>query len=225
VAVLPTLTFAALAAATLLACSDGAGSPTGPSGQAVEAGFVSLFDGRGFDGWTGAVNAYEVVDGAMVCRSGASGTIFTSRQFRNFEVRFEFLLPPAGNNGLVIRYPGTGDGAFSGMAEIQVLDDTHPNYANLDPRQVHGSAYGMVGATRGHLRPVGQWNSEEVRVVGSTVRVTLNGTVILDTDLSTVTTFLGNDPHPGKDRTEGHVGFASHGDPVRFRHIRIRELP
>jgi hypothetical protein len=106
-----------------------------------------------------------------------------------------------------------------------VLDDTHPSYANLDPRQTHGSAYGMVAATRGHLRPVGEWNEQEVTVQGSAITVVLNGTVILDTNLARVTTFLDDRPHPGKDRTEGHFGFAGHNDPVAFRNIRIRELP
>ena len=53
----------------------------------------------------------------------------------------------------------------------------------------------------------------------------MNGHQILDADLSTVTTFMANSAHPGKDRTEGYFGFAGHQDPVRFRHIRIRELP
>ena len=56
-----------------------------------------------------------------------------------------------------------------GMCELQVLDDGNPKYVGkLDPRQAHGSAYGMVPAKRGYLRPVGEWNFEEVTVKGST---------------------------------------------------------
>jgi hypothetical protein len=225
------VTIAALlvAAAVALACSGDAptpNQPTPPAGQPpAEAGFVSLFNGRDLAGWTGAVDGYEVVDGAIVCKAGAGGTLHTRGVYRNFVVRLEFRLPPAGNNGLAIRYPGSGDSAYVGMTELQVLDDTHPSYANLDPRQTHGSAYGMVAATRGHLRPVGEWNEQEVTVQGSAITVVLNGTVILDTDLARVTTFLDDRPHPGKDRTEGHFGFAGHNDPVAFRNIRIRELP
>ena len=58
----------------------------------------------------------------------------------------------------------------------------------------------MVAAQRGYLRPVGEWNFQEVTVKGSTIKVELNGTTILDADLSTVTEFLDNKPHPGKDR-------------------------
>jgi Domain of Unknown Function (DUF1080) len=217
-----------VATATVLACASSPTAPAQPAaaGQpAGEAGFTSLFNGRDLTGWTGAVDGYEVRDGAIVCKTGQGGTLFTARQYRNFVVRLEFRLPPAGNNGLAIRYPGSGDPAYAGMTELQVLDDADPKYANLDPRQAHGSAYGMVAATRGHLRPVGQWNEQEVTVRGSTIRVVLNGTVILDADLATVTTFMADTPHPGKDRAEGHFGFAGHNDPVAFRNIRIRELP
>jgi hypothetical protein len=217
-----------VATATALACAASPTAPAGPSPEAqapVEAGFMSIFNGRDLDGWTGAVDGYEVKDGAIVCKPGQGGTLFTRASYRNFVVRLEIRLPPAGNNGLAIRYPGSGDSAYAGMTELQVLDDTDPQYANLDPRQAHGSAYGLVAATRGHLKPVGQWNEEEVTVRGSTITVVLNGAVILDTDLATVTTFMADSPHPGKDRTEGYFGFAGHNDPVAFRHIRIRELP
>jgi hypothetical protein len=225
VAVLLTKAAVAAAAVALLACSTGADSPTQPTGEAVEPGFVSIFNGRTFDGWTGAVDGYEIRDGAIVCKTGSGGNLYTRAVYRNFVVRLEVRLPPGGNNGLAIRYPGQGDPAYAGMTELQVLDDPDPRYASIDPRQAFGSAYGMAAATRGHLKPVGEWNEEEVTVRGSTIRVVLNGATILDTDLSTVTTFMADSPHPGKDRTEGHFGFAGHNDPVAFRRIRIRELP
>ena len=169
--------------------------------------------------------AIEVVkDEAIVCRPRKGGTIYTAEEYADFVARVEYRLPPAGNNGLAIRYPGKGDTAYVGMCEIQVLDDTSPQYARLDPRQYCGSAYGMVPAHRGYLRPVGEWNYEEVTVKGSTIKVELNGTLILDTDLSKVTEYLANHPHPGKERTSGHFGFAGHNDPVAFRNIQIRDL-
>jgi hypothetical protein len=222
------LTALFVATTTVLACASGPTSPTDapPPAQApTDPGFTSIFNGRDLDGWTGAVDGYQVVDGTILCKPGQGGTLYTRKQYRDFVVRLEFKLPPAGNNGLAIRYPGSGDSAYVGMTELQVLDDGDPKYADLDPRQAHGSAYGMVAAKRGHLKPVGQWNEQEVTVRGSTIVVVLNGTTILDADLSTVTSFMADSPHPGKDRTEGHFGFAGHNDPVAFRNIRIRELP
>lgn len=185
---------------------------------------ADAFDGKTFKGWAGPTENYQVVDGAMQCKEGTGGTIYTEKEYSDFKVRFEFLLPPGGNNGLAIRYPGSGDTAYVGMCELQVLDNTADGYAKLDPRQYHGSAYGMIAAKRGYANPVGEWNFQEVTVNGSNIRVELNGSVILNGDLAQVTEFMAGTPHPGKDRTEGHFGFAGHGSAVQFRNIKIGEL-
>ncbi len=191
-----------------------------------DAGFKSAWNGRDFDGWGGPVENYEVVDGAIRCMAGKGGVIYAKEELSDFAARVEFRVPAGGNNGLAIRYPGEGDTAYEGMCELQVLDNDAPMYAKLDQRQYHGSAYGMVAAQRGYLHPTGEWNFEEVTVKGSTIKVELNGTVILDCDLSKVdpATFMANHPHPGKDRTRGFFGFAGHNDPVAFRAIKIRKL-
>ncbi|MFM7168883.1 MAG: DUF1080 domain-containing protein [Planctomycetaceae bacterium] len=188
-------------------------------------GFVSVFNGTDLKGWAGAVDNYEVVDGAIRCREGKGGILHTSEEYANFAVRLEFNTPPSGNNGLAIRTDGKGDPAYDAMCELQVLDSEHANYAKLDARQYHGSAYGMVAAERGFLRPAGQWNFQEVTVNGSSIRVELNGNVILNADLAKVTEYMGGRPHPGKDRKIGAFGFAGHGDAVSFRNVSIRRLP
>lgn len=188
-------------------------------------GFVSVFNGKDFDGWDGKLENYEVIDGAIVCQPKKGGVIYTKSEYGDHTIRLEYKLPPAGNNGLAIRYPGgTAHAATEAMCELQILDDTAEKYAKLDPRQFNGSAYGMVPAHRGYLRPVGEWNFLEVTVKGSTLRAELNGTRILDCDLAKVTMFKDNTPHPGKDRTRGHFGFAGHNDPVAFRNILIKAI-
>jgi len=187
--------------------------------------FTSLFNGKDLTGWQGAIDNYEVVDGAIRCKEGKGGMLLTEKEYGNFIVRLEFKLPPGGNNGLAIRSPGEGDPAYAAMSELQVLDTDHPKYKNLDPRQRHGSAYGMVAAHPGYLREPGEWNFQQVTVDGSRIEVELNGSTILDTDLSEVSEFMAERPHPGKDRTHGYFGFAGHNDPVAFRNISIKELP
>ncbi|QEH38718.1 Bacterial alpha-L-rhamnosidase [Aquisphaera giovannonii] len=187
-------------------------------------GFTSIFNGKDFTGWKGPVDNYQVKDGAIVCKPGHGGTIYHEKELKDFVARVEFRLPPGGNNGLAIRYPGEGDTAYVGMTELQVLDNTAEQYRNLDKRQYHGSAYGMAAAKVGYLRPVGQWNYQEVTVQGSKIKVELNGTVILDTDLSKAKDFMAGSAHPGKDRTSGYFGFAGHNDAVEFRAISIRPL-
>ncbi len=187
-------------------------------------GTTSIFNGTDLTGWAGAVDNYEVADGAIRCKPGKGGVLHTKDEYSDFFVALEFKVPPSGNNGLAIRYPGEGDTAYVGMCELQVLDNDHKNYEKLDKRQYHGSAYGMAAAARGYQRPTGEWNYQEVTVVGSTIKVELNGNVILDTDLSKITEYMANSPHPGKDRTKGYFGFAGHGDAVLFRNVRIKSL-
>ncbi len=190
-------------------------------------GFKSVFNGKDFTGWAGPLDCCKVTDSTILWQREKMGTIYTEDEYSDFMVRFEFKLPPGGNNGLAIRYPGTGDTAYEGMCECQVLDDNYKKATGnkIDPRQAHGSAYGMAGALRGYQNPVGEWNYEEVTVSGSTIKVELNGTQILDADLSTVTDFKSQSAHPGKDRKSGHFGFAGHDDPVAFRNISIKPLP
>jgi len=184
--------------------------------------FVPIFDGETFAGWQGDVDSYEIVAGAIRCKAGKGGNLFTVDSFGDYVVRLQFRLPPAGNNGLAIHYPGQGDPAYAGC-EIQVLDDTAPQYAQGEPWQFHGSVYGVVPAQRGYLRPVGEWNFEQVTVRGTHVTVELNGTTIVAADVSKLPTHLG-ERHTGKDRTEGHFGFCGHNDPVAFRDVQLRRL-
>ncbi|HBE67170.1 MAG TPA: DUF1080 domain-containing protein [Planctomycetaceae bacterium] len=186
--------------------------------------FTSLFNGKDLSNWTGAVENYEVVGNAIQCKQGKGGVLHTAEEYADFEVVLEFQLPPGGNNGLAIRYPGEKDTAYVGMCELQVLDNTAKKYSKLDERQYHGSAYGMIAAHRGYLRSPGEWNYQRVRVEGSTIQVELNGTEILNGDLSKVEDFMADRPHPGKDNKQGYFGFAGHSDPVRFRQVHIKRL-
>ncbi len=187
-------------------------------------GFVDVFNGRDLSGWAGPVDQYEVKDGAIVCRPHQGGTIYTKDDYADFAARVEFRLPPAGNNGLAIRYPGYGDGAYVGTCECQILDDDAPVYKDLDPRQYCASAYGMTAVNRGYLRPQGEWNFIEVTAIGPKLTMELNGTLVTETDLREVNEYMHGSPHPGKLLTHGHFGFCGHDDPVAFRHVQIKTL-
>jgi hypothetical protein len=191
---------------------------------------VSLFNGKDLRGWAGAVGDYEVRDGLLFCKPGKrQAVIYEPVERRDFAARVEFRLAPGAEGGIEIRYPGFGNGGFTSMCEIQILDDTHSSYANIDSRLFNGSAWGIAGAQRGHLKPLGEWNIQEVTVRGSTVNVELNGAMILDTDLAQIREFAQGRPHPGKDRTSGFFGLqcgpGTNQGNVEFRKIEIRDLP
>jgi Domain of Unknown Function (DUF1080) len=190
-----------------------------------EVGFQPVFNGKDLSGWIGAVDDYEVVDGTLRCKAGQGGNLLTDEEFDNFIVRFEFKLPPGGNNGLVIRAPNEkGDLAYNGM-ELQILDNKAEQYAELHDYQYHGSLYGLAPATRGYLRPAGEWNYQEVVVEGDRIEVHLNGFEILNVNVAEARKKpLDGKEHPGASRTSGHIGFAGHNEPVAFRKIRIKSL-
>jgi hypothetical protein len=224
----------------------------------TEEGFVSLFNGHDLSGWrygrrgdgenkSGA--GYQVENGVLFCSKEDGGNLYTQREYGDFAFRFEFKLEPNANNGVGIRAPLDGDSAYVGM-EIQVLDDYGPHYkAKLQPWQYHGSIYNVVPARPGALKPAGEWNSQEIYAKGPHIKVTLNGVVIVDANLSEIEqrrreleewikehaeherefpevsqAIRRLQAHPGLARTKGHIGFLGHGTRVEFRNMRIKEL-
>jgi len=190
-------------------------------------GFEMLFDGTNLDKWTSST-AYEITEEGVL-RSNPDAkfgkNIYTKNEYSDFVYRFEFKLTPGANNGVGIRTPIEGDAAYLGH-EIQILDDNADVYKNLAPYQYHGSVYGIIAAKRGALKPLGEWNEQEIRVQGSKIKVTLNGKVIVDGDIKEATKNGAADKkdHPGLKRTTGHIGFLGHGTEVFFRNIRVKSL-
>jgi hypothetical protein len=190
-------------------------------------GYVALFNGRNLNNWVGNKDSYIAEDAMIVVKpsDGSGGNLYTEKEYADFIFRFEFQLTPAANNGLGIRTPLTGDAAYVGM-ELQILDDTAPVYANLQPYQYHGSVYGVIPAKKGFQKPIGEWNYEEVRIQGTQITITLNGTVIVEGDLAGPRDngTLDHNDHPGLKNSTGHIGFLGHGSELKFRNIRIKDL-
>jgi hypothetical protein len=190
-------------------------------------GYKILFDGTGLHEWVGNKTSYVVEDGSIAVypKRGGNGNLYTKDEYSDFIYRFEFKLTPGANNGIGIRAPLGGDAAYQGM-EIQVLDNEADIYKDLKPYQYHGSVYGVIPAKRGFLKPVGEWNEEEIYIKGTHIKVTLNGTVIVDGDIAEASKNGTADhrDHPGLKRTTGHIGFLGHGDILFFRNIRIKDL-
>ncbi|MDR0713046.1 MAG: DUF1080 domain-containing protein [Bacteroidales bacterium] len=192
-------------------------------------GFVPMFNGIDMSGWIGNLKDYFAKDGQIVCdpTKGGRGNIYTDREYSDFIMRFDFQLTPAANNGLGIRAKIAGDAAYEGM-ELQILDNEADVYKNLQVYQYHGSVYGVIPAKRGFLKPVGEWNTQEVIAKGNRITVTLNGAVILDGDIAEAsknfTETIDHRKHPGLSNKSGYIGFLGHGSPLAFRNLRIKDL-
>lgn len=197
------------------------------SEQEAKEGFSLLFDGTHLNEWVGNTSGYIIQDGALMVspENGSGGNLYTKNEYSDFIYRFDFQLTPGANNGIGVHAPLQGDAAYVGI-EVQVLDSEHPMYADLQQYQYHGSVYGVIPAKRGFLKPTGEWNSEEIIVKGTTIKVTLNGTVIVDGDyaLASKNGTMDHKSHPGLLNTTGHLGFLGHGDVVRFKNMRVKTL-
>ena len=198
----------------------------------VEEGYTSLFNGKDLTGWKYGQKAngehkdgagYQVENGVLFSTVKDGGNLYTEKEYGDFSFKFEFKLTANANNGIAIRAPGTGDSAYVGM-EIQVLDDSGSSYQKLQPYQYHGSIYDLVACKRGHQKPVGEWNEQEIRAKGRQITITLNGTVIVDANLDDIKDEAKLKKHPGAARTKGYIGFLGHGARVEFRNLRIKEL-
>jgi len=230
------LTLAFATTAPALRAADAPAAPPQSAPQ-VEEGFTSLFNGQDLTGWVygktkkkdgtegenKAGQGYQIKDGAITSTKADGGNLYTEKEYANFVFRFEFKLTPNANNGIAIRAPLTGDSAYQGM-EIQVLDDGGSAYTKLRPSQYHGSIYDVFAVERGHQKPVGEWNTQEIMSDGRKIKVTLNGKVILDADLDSVKDEAILKKHPGLKNEKGHIGFLGHGAEVAFRNLRIKEL-
>jgi hypothetical protein len=224
----------------VLACLALAGVP-GMS-EAQEQGFTQLFNGKDLTGWvygrraSGVENksgkGYQVENGVLFTTREDGGNLYTEKEYADFVLRFDFKLTENANNGIGIRAPLVGDAAYVGI-EIQVLDDGGSQYTKLQPAQYHGSIYHMFPAKRGHQKPVGEWNSEEITVKGRQITVKLNGVTITEGNLDDVKDPALLSKHRdlskpegsrGIANTKGHIGFLGHGAHVEFRNIRIKEL-
>jgi hypothetical protein len=190
-------------------------------------GYKVLFDGTSLHEWIGNKSAYTIEDGniAVYPKRGGNGNLFTKDEYGDFVFRFEFKLTPGANNGVGVRAPLEGDAAYEGM-EIQILDNDADIYKNLQVYQYHGSVYGVLPSKRGYLKPVGEWNQQEIELIGNKIKVTLNGTVITEGDLAAASAngTVDKREHPGLKRTTGHIGFLGHGDTLFFRNIRVKDL-
>lgn len=217
------LTVAALCAtARILSAAEPA--PAEPTLKMLEGikDWEPLFDGSTLKGWKG--EGYAVENGAIFCTPKGS-FLQTEKEYGDFVLDFEFQLSPGANNGIGLRYPGSGDAAYTGM-EIQVLDDHHEKYKTIAPWQFHGSVYGVQPSTqseKSQLKPTGEWNRQQIVCIGDHVKVILNGVTITDVYLT------GKKPihdaqHPGLERKSGTIAFCGHGDRVGYRNLKVKSF-
>jgi hypothetical protein len=202
-----------------------------------EEGFVDLFPRDGSpQGWsvrewndlTKEVKeaAWSVKDGVVSSDKRRGAWLISDQEYGDFVLEFEVKLGELGNSGVALRAPMFGDPAFDGM-ELQVADYRYNTSAK--DSELTGGIYRAVAPSKQVYRPT-EWNRFRIELSGDHLKVTANGEVIQDIDLSkqdqAVKRHDGSAAPPVKDRPRrGHIGFqflSRDGVPVQIRGARIK---
>lgn len=181
----------------------------------AEEGFKPLFNGKDLGGWhlrnSSAHNSWTVEEGVLknTVKKGDHGTdLVTDQKFRDFTVRYEYMVPDDSNSGFYLR----------GRHEIQILGDFKTGTVGLGG---NGAIYNLKAPDEFVSRPSDEWQIVEATIIGNKVTVTLNGTKIHDkVECKAPTGGQLDDKvdEPGSIFLQGDHGTVS------FRNLRIKEL-
>jgi hypothetical protein len=174
--------------------------------QAAEP--TTIFDGKSLDGWKQAgPGKFELHDG-MITATGGMGLLWYDREYSNFVCRVEFkTAKDEDNSGVFVRFPDPGNDPWVAVNhghEIQICNTEKGNQT--------GAIYNFQNSTSEPTKPLGEWNTMEIRVVDQNYKVTLNGQLI--NDYTSTTRPL-----------RGYIGLQNHWGAVSFRKVTVEELP
>jgi hypothetical protein len=207
------------------------------SALAAEDGFNPLFDGKTSTGWRSVkgpdfpADGWQIKDGVITVLGKKAGDIITVKKYTNFDLCFEFKLPPAGNSG--VKYFIEPDKTKNVGYEFQVLDDDkHPDAKlGINGNRTVGSLYDLIPARKDKkVKPIGEWNEGRIVVKGNHIEHWLNGEKVVEYDRTSPEFKSHFEASKFKKDAEfctrkgGHILLQDHNDVVSFRNIRIKEL-
>jgi len=204
------------------------------SPQEQKDGWKLLFDGKTTQGWrsfkktTFPEKGWTVREGVLELEARSkAGDIITDQTFWDFDLTWDWKIPPHGNNGL--KYMITEERNQAVGIEYQMIDDAEGD----DPGAKHSTAsfYDVLPPDpKKPLNPPGQWNHSRVLVKGNHVEHWLNGKKVIEFELGSPEV-LGAVQHskfksvPGfGTHIRGHILLTYHNDAVSYKNIKIREL-
>ena len=195
-------------------------------------GFTALLNGRDLTSWKGLVadpptrarmspqelaaaqaradslmRAHWRVENGVLVFDGRGASLCTARDYADFELLVDWKIEPGGDSGIYLR----------GSPQVQIWDPAQW------PEGSGGLYNNQVGPSKPLVRadkPVGQWNTFRIIMVGEHVTVYLNDILVVD-DVVLENYWERDKPIYPK----GQIELQSHHTPLYFRNIFIRELP
>lgn len=195
-------------------------------------GFVALFNGKDLSGWKGLVATpparakmtpqqladaqkkadeqmrahWKVQDGALVF-DGKGNSLCTAKDYGDFEMFVDWKILPKGDSGVYLR----------GSPQVQIWDsNSNPvGSGGLYNNQKHPSK-----PIKCADKPIGQWNSFRIKMVGEKVSVWLNGELVVD-NVVMENYWERNKPiYP-----TGQIELQNHGNTLYFKNVYLKEIP
>lgn len=181
-------------------------------GPVGEEGFRPLLAQPALKDWVQCgPGSFRVQDGVATGVGGMGLWYYRGKQFGDFVIRGEYLKEPGADSGVFVRFPDPGQDPMVAVKrghELEIGED-------VPAKGSTGSIYPFQGPTYLPLKPEGEWNSYQIRCVGRTYEVSLNGKL--------VNRYIDTAGRP----LSGHVGLQNYPyqKTVHHRNLRIRELP
>lgn len=207
-------------------------------------GWQLLFDGKSMAGWhsygkKSSGNGWSIRNNALFLDPAKKDTgnqvhedLVTADEYDNFALKLDWKIAPNGNSGIIffikedaVKYPAPW---VTGL-EMQVIDNEGHADAKF-PKHRAGDLYDLISVSKENVKPVGQWNSIEIRSNRGKLDFFMNGEHVVNTTLwnDTWKTMVGNSKF--KDYSDfgtmkaGRIALQDHGDAVWYRNIKIRRL-
>lgn len=183
-----------------------------------EPGFLPLFDGRTLEGWEikeGPESAFAVEDGTILVTEAANSPTWlaTRKTYENFDLRLEFFVKGWIDSGIYLRAPEHGPAIDCGLCiKIFHKEENPPKPESM------GSVFPHMAPRVVNVKSKGEWNSMRILLEGSRLQVWTNGAMVQDLNLS-------EHPDLRYRLTSGRIGLQSLSYPIRFRNLRVKELP
>ena len=208
-------------------------------------GWISLFDGKTTKGWhkyggTTVGAAWKVSDGTLFLDTSTKngfqiangGDIVTDDEYENFDLKLEWKISPGGNSGIMFNVhedPAKYQYTFMTGPEMQVLDDARNEDGKIYKHHA-GDLYDLIACSKKTVKPVGEWNQAEIKLLNGKLDLYLNGenvvsTTMWDDNWNKLVAGSKFKSMPGFAKfKKGHIALQDHGFVVSYRNIMIKKL-
>ena len=202
-------------------------------------GWISLFDGKTTKGWhkygsTTVGSVWKVSNGTLYLDTSVAngGDIVTNEEFENFDLKLEWKISPGGNSGILFNVheePAKYKYTYVTGPEMQVLDNER-NEDGKNYKHHAGDLYDLIACSKETVKPVGEWNQVEIKLLNGKLDFYFNGenvvsTTMWDDNWNKLVAGSKFKTMPGFAKfKKGRIALQDHGFPVWYRNIMIKKL-